>query len=134
MSIASYSWCDFCYNVESHVWTSACAAKLTSSASCSWWWLCCSFLFAYLDMHKICLFFWTFSGLNMLISFLLIKKCVFYKHWYMTSWLKSRSQFTMFLLLTLSNYWWGRSQVFWLAVLKNFAKLQENTCVRASFQ
>ena len=27
-------------NVETHVWASTCVARPTSSASCSWWWLC----------------------------------------------------------------------------------------------
>lgn len=85
-------------------------------------------------MHKICLILWTFPGHNILISFMLIKICAFYKHWYMTSWIKSRSQFTMFLL-TFSNFWCGRLQVFCrLTVLINLAKLQENTCTRAFFQ
>ena len=26
--------------VETYLWTSACVARLTSAASCSWWWLC----------------------------------------------------------------------------------------------
>ena len=27
-------------HVETHAWTCACVAKLTYSASCSWWWYC----------------------------------------------------------------------------------------------
>ena len=36
---ASCSWWWFFLYVETYVWTSACVAKPTSGASCGWWWL-----------------------------------------------------------------------------------------------
>ena len=39
-SSASCSWWWLCYMSERTIWTSACVVKPTSSSSCSWWWLC----------------------------------------------------------------------------------------------
>ena len=35
-----FSWLMSLLYVKTHVWTGVCVARLTSSASCNWWWLC----------------------------------------------------------------------------------------------
>ena len=47
-SSASCSWWWLCYMSKHTFWSSACVAKPRSSASCSWWWLC------YMSKRTLC--------------------------------------------------------------------------------